>query len=302
MLPSANNTTPLETQGRVITSRAMRKGKKKVEKNFNSLERLQVVYLPITALIPNTWNPNRQSDHDFELLLKSMEEDGFDQPVLALQQREDGKHIIIDGEHRWRGAQALGLKEIPAVLVDMTPEQARISTIRHNRARGSHDIQLEAEILRDLQKLGAIEIAQDSLLLDDIELNRLLNDISTPDLMADDEFNEAWLPDHLQQGEIDAAREGFESARSNVSPDGRTMSAMTVAAVEAQHKVEEMLKEARTEQDRRKAHVEHAIFRLSLIFSGEQAKIVRAVFADVSPAEAVFEYCKAIYEQRKLGA
>ena len=136
------NTTPIATQKRVQSGR---KGRKKVERKAVALERLNVEYTSIDSLKPNTYNPNRQSDHDFELLLRSMEEDGFTQPIVV-----NNDFVIIDGEHRWRAASSLGIKEIPIVKVNMSKEQMRISTIRHNRARGSHDVQLEAEVLRDL--------------------------------------------------------------------------------------------------------------------------------------------------------
>ena len=78
------NTSPEETQKRV-TEKIKKKGKKEVEKKNQALEKLAIKYIPINSLIPNEWNPNRQSDHDFELLLRSMEEDGFTQPIVAVK-------------------------------------------------------------------------------------------------------------------------------------------------------------------------------------------------------------------------
>ena len=80
--------------------------------------------------------------------------------------------------------------EIPVVFVDMSVEQMRIATLRHNKARGSHDIELEAAVLRDLQQLGAIEWAQDSLMLDDVELDRLLNDVAAPNELHSENYSE----------------------------------------------------------------------------------------------------------------
>src|SRR3954464_7927057 len=74
------------------------KGRAKLEKKNNVLTRLQIEYVPYDSIHPNTYNPNRQSDHDFELLLASITEDGFDQPILVHRESRE----IIDGEHRWR--------------------------------------------------------------------------------------------------------------------------------------------------------------------------------------------------------
>lgn len=88
------NTSPGETQDRV-SEKVKRKGKKTVEKKNQVLERLKIEYVSVDSIRPNDYNPNRQSDHEFELLLKSMQEDGFTQPILCHKSR-----VFVDGEHR----------------------------------------------------------------------------------------------------------------------------------------------------------------------------------------------------------
>lgn len=164
------------------------KGQAAVEKAAAQLETLSVEYVEIDWVKPNSYNPNRQSDHEFQLLLRSIKDDGMTQPVLCMQ---DG--TIVDGEHRWRACKQLGYTRIPIVKVNMTEAQRRVATIRHNTARGSHDIELEAQVLRDLQKLGAIEWAQDALQLTDVEMDRMLNDIKPIDEYgAGDTFSDSW--------------------------------------------------------------------------------------------------------------
>ena len=262
------NTTPQETQKRVQSSR---KGRRKVEKKAKMLEKLNVEYINLDSLKPNDYNPNRQSDHDFELLLRSMEEDGFTQPVVVNQDL-----VIVDGEHRWRAANTLGIKQIPIVKVNMSKEQMRISTIRHNRARGSHDVQLEAEVLRDLQKLGAIDWAKDSLMLDDLELNRLINDVSAPDDLAGEEYSESWTPTELKP--------------EDTSTDGMAQSG-TVKAIEAMREREKRIEQAKTEEDKAKIRQESTYYRLNLIFANEEAKIVKKVLGD-TPAIKILELCQ----------
>jgi len=262
------NTTPQETQKRVQSSR---KGRRKVEKKAKMLEKLNVEYINLDSLKPNDYNPNRQSDHDFELLLRSMEEDGFTQPVVVNQDL-----VIVDGEHRWRAANTLGIKQIPIVKVNMSKEQMRISTIRHNRARGSHDVQLEAEVLRDLQKLGAIDWAKDSLMLDDLELNRLINDVSAPDDLAGEEYSESWTPTELKP--------------EDTSTDGMAQSG-TVKAIEAMREREKRIEQAKTEEDKAKIRQESTYYRLNLIFANEEAKTVKEVLGD-KPAIKILELCQ----------
>lgn len=284
MTEATNNTTPAATQAQVAGKRKnTAKGKKKVAKAAEKLERLTVEYLKIDAVKPNDYNPNRQSEHDFELLLKSIEEDGFTQPVII------GKdNIIVDGEHRWRAAATLGYTEIPVVRVNMDAAQARISTIRHNRARGSHDIALEAEVLRDLQRLGALDWAADSLMMDDVELNKLINDIPVTEAMAAENFSEAWVPDSATPDE----RAIIQTASTELVAHAAGVTAMTAAGIEQQRQRELRLGQARTDQERAAVRADTAVFRLSLIFSGDEGTLVKTVLGN-RPAEKILELCRA---------
>jgi len=253
------------------------------------LERLEIVYVPIEELCPNDYNPNRQSDHDFEMLIRSIEEDGFTTPIYVTPQ-----NVIIDGEHRWRAAQVVGLTELPVVYGERDDAQARISTIRHNRARGSHDIELEAEVLRDLQRLGVLDEAQEALMLDDIELDRLINDIAAPDALADEDFSEAWVPESFNDEESELIRTGGQTTKGKTkhgSHGEETVIAMTAEAIEQQRRREELIKRARTEEERQKIRAESRNYRVSLIYSGDEAETVKKVLGD-RQAEMLLRLCK----------
>ena len=281
------------------------KGQKAIEKKARALERLTVEYLPAADITPNMYNPNVQDPHEFYLLVKSMLEDGFTQPIIVL--REDRR--IVDGEHRWTGAivsehirrndidpDAKGAEEaiialrqdratllaempdldIPVVLVDMSPEQARIATLRHNRARGTEDVELTAALLRDLEKLGAIDWAQDSLLMDDAELQRMLEDIPVPTALGGEEFGEAWEP--VTQGE-----KGNEHQAESYS----------LAAIEERRRAEREAAAASSEEDRVRTLRERDNFRFGFVYVGDEAKVVKAVLGD-QPAVMLLRICRAI--------
>lgn len=143
-----------------------------------SLKPLDFETIPIDRIHPNEYNPNRQSDHEFELLCRSIEEDGFTQPILVKRDTM----TIVDGEHRWRACKALGFAEVPVCFTDMDEVGAKIATLRHNRARGTEDIQRAADVMRDLNKLGATDWAKDSLILSDVEAGMMLDMIPKAEL------------------------------------------------------------------------------------------------------------------------
>lgn len=247
-----------------------------------ALEKLTIEYVAHNSIKPNSYNPNRQSAHDFELLLRSMREDGFTQPIIVHRESRE----IVDGEHRWRAAAELGMKEIPVVFVEMTPEQMRIATLRHNRARGSEDIELSADVLRDLEKLGALDWAADSLMLSDIEIEKLLNDVPAPEALASDEYGEAWEPN--PQGDIDMAGidvtaiEKMEPYEISASP----------AAIKARDERERKITQAKTDEEREMATRSRAVYRISLMFTDDEAEIVRSILGK-QPAIKLLEMCRA---------
>lgn len=260
-----------------------RKGRKAVEKQSQALERLVVEYAPVDSLRPNSYNPNRQSEHDFELLLKSIKENGFTQPVIVQRDTRE----IVDGEHRWRAAQheSIALSEIPVVFVDWSDKQRMIATFTHNRARGSEDIELAAAVLRDLQALGALDWAQDSLMLDDIEIQRMLEDVAAPEAMAAEEFSTAWIP----QGTRYASEENQGGERE--LGGAQALEGITVAAADRRRETERQIASAKTEEERQAVIRDQDIHRVALTFSGEEARIVKKALGD-RPADKLLAMCR----------
>jgi ParB-like chromosome segregation protein Spo0J len=276
-----------------------RKGQSEVEKKNSALKVLKVEYVPIGDIAPNSYNPNRQSDHDFELLLRSMREDGFTQPIVCARLTEEmidedpnelgqfkpGQIVIVDGEHRWRAASVLEMEEVPVVITDMSLAQARIATLRHNRARGSEDYELSAQVLRDLEQLGVMEWAQDSLMLEDTDVERLLSDAAVPELLADEEFSEAWAPSSGEEGDVEELAD-------------RTASS-TPAAMEARRNAERKLVEAHSEEEKRAIRRDMDVHRLAVTFSGDEGVIVKAVTGSKAAA-AILQLCREHLERAGL--
>jgi ParB/RepB/Spo0J family partition protein len=266
--------------GEQVTSKAKAKGRKQVQKLANQLERLTVEYVPIDTVCPNEYNPNRQSEHEFKMLLDSMRDNGFTQPIIV----QRASMQIVDGEHRWRAARALGYTEIPVVYVEMSPEQMRIATLSHNRARGQEDVELTAELLRDLEKMDALDWAQKSLGLDDVEIQRLITDISAPEALSGSEFSKPWTPTGAPT----------DNQADIVSMSQEASDKLRVAQKRIEH--------AKTEQDREAARKDVDIYTVNLIYTGEQAGVIKAVLGN-RPAPIILDWCLKAYDKgERFGA
>ena len=255
-----------------------RKGQAQIEKLNARLDRLEIVYVSASSLTPNDYNPNRQNEHEFGLLKSSILEDGFTDPVKVVVR--DGARVIVDGEHRWRAVRSLVEDgELPddtlaIVELPMNEAQAKIATLRHNRARGSEDIQLSTDVLRDLERLGALDWAADSLAIGDDELQRLLDDIPAPESLAGEEFSEAWAP---------ASPQGSDTGPVQVSA--------TESGVNADRERDKRIREASTEAERQQARLDRNVFRLHLTFGGDEADLVKAALGG-KPAETIVAWCR----------
>ena len=271
------------------------KGQATVERLAQSLDTLVIEWAPPGAFKPNPWNPNRQNEHEFNMLKRSITDAGFTQPIMVVEldaahqeewkpELESGRFaigdvVIVDGEHRWRAAAALGIDNLPYVRMPWGAAQARMSTLQMNRARGSEDVELATEVLRDLEKLGWLDFAANSLDMSDEEINRLLEDIAPPDALAAEEFSEAWTPTAGSQSQDGALR-------------GNAVADHTPAALSEAREVERRMARARTEEERAMVARDQQTFRVVLSFAGDEAELVKAQLGD-SPAQRVLAWCQA---------
>lgn len=238
------------------------------------LETLSVEYVPIDSLLPNDYNPNRQSEHDFELLCKSIEDDGMTQPVVAIRETR----VIVDGEHRWRACKALRYVDIPVVFVDMTPEQARIATLRHNRARGDEDVRLAAAVLKDLAKLGATDWIQDSLNMDELELENFLSAVDDADGFSSEEAA------HLVDADDATLRQMVEDEGGHLE-EHQSVSVQDVVRAR-----EERLSTERKREERTASIADASVYKLRLVFTGDESVVVKRVLGR-RPIERLLGIC-----------
>ncbi len=142
----------------------------------------------------NDYNPNKVAPPEMKLLELSIMEDGFTQPIVVWQ--VEGGYEIIDGFHRHLVGKKMGLTHLPVVIIneDRTDKGDRIaSTIRHNRARGKHQIQAMSDIVVELSRRNWSDtrIARE-LGMDADEVLRLKQITGLAELFMDEEFSEAW--------------------------------------------------------------------------------------------------------------
>lgn len=160
-----------------------------------------VISVPIEKIEANSYNPNAVAPPEMKLLYDSIKEDGYTMPIVCYHDKDADRYVIVDGFHRYR--VMLEHKDIyereggrlPVSVINKTLDNRMASTIRHNRARGSHDVELMSNIVKELHDLGRSDAwISKHLGMDIDEILRLKQITGLAALFKDIDFGEAWKP------------------------------------------------------------------------------------------------------------
>lgn len=168
-----------------------------------------VIWVKADSVDANDYNPNKVAPPEMKLLEHSIAEDGYTQPAVTWL--VDGHREVIDGFHRTRvGKESKAVIKrtkgyLPVTTINENREDRsdRIaSTIRHNRARGKHQVQAMSEIVIELARRNwnNDKIAKE-LGMDADEVLRLKQISGLAEMFADREFSEAWEVDEVEETE-----------------------------------------------------------------------------------------------------
>ena len=119
-----------------------------------------VIKVPLEKIYVNSYNPNAVAPPEMKLLELSIWEDGYTMPIVCYRLPDSDEYEIVDGYHRYTVMQtSKRIREreegmLPVVVIDKPISNRMASTIRHNRARGSHSIDLMKNIVAQLVEAG----------------------------------------------------------------------------------------------------------------------------------------------------
>lgn len=179
----------------------------------------------------NDYNPNSVAPPEMELLHVSILEDGYTQPIVAWL-RQDGTLEVVDGYHRNRvgreypdvAGRVRGFLPLTVINGEREDRGSRIaSTIRHNRARGKHQVSAMSDVVVELKRRNWKDerIARE-LGMEQDEILRLMQITGLAELFSDQEFSRSWDV----EGEV--AEEDFEALTDDVNTYGEEERGRTV--------------------------------------------------------------------------
>ena len=157
-----------------------------------------VIAVPVEKVVANNYNPNIVAPPEMKLLELSIWEDGYTMPCVCYYIKEKDQYEIVDGYHRYlvmKTSERIYRRErglLPVSVIDKDISERMASTIRHNRARGAHSVELMSNIVSELTKSGMSDSwIMRNIGMDRDELLRLKQVSGLAELFADREFGKS---------------------------------------------------------------------------------------------------------------
>jgi len=156
--------------------------------------------IPVEKLRANEYNPNSVAPPEMELLYRSIKEDGYTMPIVVYYHKDDDVYEIVDGFHRYSimllypdiYERENGL--LPCSIIEKPISERIASTIRHNRARGSHNVDLMSNIVAELIDIGKTDKwISKHLGMSADEILRLKQITGLASLFKDEDFSKSWV-------------------------------------------------------------------------------------------------------------
>ncbi len=158
----------------------------------------EVLWVPMSCISPNSYNPNKMASPEKRLLLRSMLDHGITQPLLVAPEKNQ-LYELIDGYHRWKIIKRN--KElrnrlnhnVPVVVLNISDKNQIVAAVRHNRARGRHQIGEIGEVVKTLSNNGwSSAKIMDALGMEADEVLRLKQFKGLGELFKDDDYSPSW--------------------------------------------------------------------------------------------------------------
>jgi hypothetical protein len=160
---------------------------------------LSMQLVPVDMVQGNDYNPNKVAPPEMRLLQLSIAKDGMTMPVVVADDPESGNYTVVDGFHRTTVIKTVKTVRdslagyMPVVKLNKSIEDRITSTVRHNMARGTHQVELSAKLVTALKKHNwTNERIGMELGMDPDEVLRLKQITGLAEAFADKEFSRAW--------------------------------------------------------------------------------------------------------------
>ena len=131
-----------------------------MEATLNQTAVKDITMVAISAIRPNGFNPRKHFDEaSLNELADSIRQQGMLQPVTVRPAADGNGYELVFGERRYRAATIVGMQEIPAIISDLSDEEAEEIAITENLQRKDVTPMEEANAYQRLMESGRHDLS-----------------------------------------------------------------------------------------------------------------------------------------------
>lgn len=131
-----------------------------MEATLNQTAVKDITMVAISAIRPNSFNPRKHFDEtSLNELAGSIRQQGILQPVTVRPTADNNGYELVFGERRYRAATIVGMQEIPAIISDLSDEEAEEIAITENLQRKDVTPMEEANAYQRLIESGRHDLS-----------------------------------------------------------------------------------------------------------------------------------------------
>lgn len=131
-----------------------------ISENEEETNKNSKLLIPLNKIKSNAEQPRKSFDNErIAELAESIKHHGIIQPLILMKENED--YVIIAGERRWRAAKMAGLKEVPAIIMDITEKEVLEVSLIENIQR--QDLNPIEEALAYKRLIDEFKLTQEEL-------------------------------------------------------------------------------------------------------------------------------------------
>jgi len=160
---------------------------------------LNIQLIPLERVEGNDYNPNKVAPPEMKLLELSVKKDGLTMPIVVAAEKKNENWVIVDGFHRTAVCKDVPeIKEslggyLPVTILEKNLESRVASTVRHNIARGTHQVELSAKLVAFLKRNDwSNKRIGEELGMEPDEVLRLRQITGLAEAFQDQEFSKSW--------------------------------------------------------------------------------------------------------------
>jgi ParB-like chromosome segregation protein Spo0J len=160
-----------------------------------SMPCLETKLVPRDSIVANNYNPNFVSPDKMDLLRQSIVDNGFCFPIVTIWDDDLEKYVIVDGFHRFTicSPEWLDIELVPVVVLEHDITKRLVATVQFNKARGTHAVDLDADLIRTLIQQGMTDEQVSTHLGIDLDTVHRYKQVSgVASLFANVEYSASW--------------------------------------------------------------------------------------------------------------